>query len=388
MRSFDYAHAAMAASGSHGAEALGDAARPLDGLTVGYFGHYDPGYARNRILAKALQRAGAEIVHVRDQGRFPSRTPRLIRCSRLVDFDVMLVGFPGHSDMLTARLVSVLRSAPVILDLFTSLWEAAVLDRRQARQGGIRDYRARLTDRLAYSLAHTVLFDTQSHIDWFRAEFAVRGERFHRVWAGADDEIMRPRERTTADRRFTVFFYGTFIPLHGIEHILRAARLLEREGEDVRVVVCGSGQTEAEMHRLAATLELATVEFLGRRTLAELCDLVSRSDLCLGIFGTGAKAQRVIPNKVFDALACKRAVITGDTPAARECLTHREDAWLCPVGDPEALAEAVLALKEDEYQRGRIAAAGHRLFQRRFSLDATARELAGIVLKVLDSPRA
>jgi hypothetical protein len=81
-------------------------ARPLTGLTVGYFGHYDPGYARNRILAKALRRAGGEIVHLRDQGRFPSRTPRLIRRSQRVDFDVMLGGFPGHSDMLTARFVS------------------------------------------------------------------------------------------------------------------------------------------------------------------------------------------------------------------------------------------------------------------------------------------
>ncbi len=64
--------------------------------------------------------------------------------------------------------------------------------------------------------------------------------------------------------------------------------------------------------------------------------LMAASHACLGIFGTSGKAQRVIPNKVFDALAAARAVITGDTPAAREVLTHADTAWLCPPGDPRS----------------------------------------------------
>ncbi len=53
----------------------------------------------------------------------------------------------------------------------------------------------------------------------------------------------------------------------------------------------------------------------------------------------GTKAARVIPNKVFQALACARPVITADTPAARELLTDDVDALLVPPGDPEALGQ-------------------------------------------------
>ena len=63
----------------------------------------------------------------------------------------------------------------------------------------------------------------------------------------------------------------------------------------------------------------------------------------------------MVPNKVFDALACQRPVVTADTPAARECLLHGRDAWLCRAGDADALAEAIATLKADPGLRGRLA---------------------------------
>jgi glycosyltransferase involved in cell wall biosynthesis len=130
-------------------------------------------------------------------------------------------------------------------------------------------------------------------------------------------------------------------------------------------------------------LRVKSVRFLGRRSYEQLPTEMAASHVCLGIFGTSPKAQRVIPNKVFDALAVARPVITGDTRAVREVLTHGENAWLCPPGDPEALAEAVLALRSDAAARLQLAHRGHELFRQRFSIDALSRDVATIVLEVL-----
>jgi glycosyltransferase involved in cell wall biosynthesis len=92
----------------------------------------------------------------------------------------------------------------------------------------------------------------------------------------------------------------------------------------------------------------------------------------------------VIPNKVFDALACRRPVITGDAPAIREALTDREDAWLCRPGDEEALADAITTLRRDRRMRDRIADNGHELFRRRFSTEALAPEIGGIVRAAIE----
>jgi glycosyltransferase involved in cell wall biosynthesis len=86
----------------------------------------------------------------------------------------------------------------------------------------------------------------------------------------------------------------------------------------------------------------------------------------LGIFGTSAKAARVIPNKAFQALACGVPLVTADTPAARELLRDGESALLVPPGDPEALADAVRRLVEDDLAE-RVAAGGLATYRERAS---------------------
>ena len=112
----------------------------------------------------------------------------------------------------------------------------------------------------------------------------------------------------------------------------------------------GGGQLSAEIKSLASSLELNNVTFVDWVDYDGLLEEYLRSDLCLGIFSQTEKCGRAIPNKVFDALAAERAVITGDTGATRELLSDRQDALLCRVGDPMFL-------------RGGIAAGGLRLHQ-------------------------
>jgi glycosyltransferase involved in cell wall biosynthesis len=354
---------------------------PLDGVSVGYFGHFDPAYARNRVLIKALRRAGATVVPISDRHRFLSRTPRLARSATSTALDVIIVGFPGHSDVGAAKLVALAKSVPVIFNTLTSLWETGV-DRRDLALFSARGVRYRLTDWLSCTLASSVWLDTQTHIDWYANEFRIPAGKFRRVWVGADDEVMMPNGDKRSEK-FTVFFYGTFIPLQGIEHIVEAAAIVGSKTQEIQFVLCGDGQTHDEMRRLANRLGVRNLEFLPRRPPAELSRLIAGSDVCLGIFGGGEKTQRVIPNKVFDALACGRPVITADTPAAREALVHGEHAWLCPTANPEALAAAILESREDDSARERIAQAGYDLFKRQFSIGALARDLPPLVREVL-----
>jgi glycosyltransferase involved in cell wall biosynthesis len=79
------------------------------------------------------------------------------------------------------------------------------------------------------------------------------------------------------------------------------------------------------------------------------------------------KAQRVIPNKAFQAIACAAPLVTADTPAARELLVDEESALLIPPGDAKALAQAVRRLAADPELSRRIAAGGRAAYEQEAS---------------------
>ena len=356
----------------------------LAGRRIAHFGHHDPHYSRNRIIAKALILCGAEVTQIADRRAFLRRTPRLVGEVARADVDAILVGFPSHSDVPVARAVARAKRIPTLFDPLTSQWENAVIDRQTAARWSIRAGRFRLYDSMACRLADLVLLDTQAHIDFFCEEFGLAPAKFRRVWVGADEQVMKPLEAPHRSEDFVVFFYGSFRPFQGADYIVRAARGLEQRGERVRFVLCGDGPTYRDVRALSERLAVGSVEFLPRCSVERLAALIAASHVCLGVFGTNAKALRVIPNKVFDALACRRAVITGDAPAVREALTDREHVWLCAFGDEEALADAIATLRQDPRLRDRIAQNGHQLFQRRFSTAALAPEIGRIVRGAID----
>jgi glycosyltransferase involved in cell wall biosynthesis len=137
-----------------------------------------------------------------------------------------------------------------------------------------------------------------------------------------------------------VLFYGQFIPLHGIETIVRAAALLRHEPIDWHLI--GRGQEAAHIRAMLDADPLPGVRWTEWTPYGELITQLQSADLCLGIFGTSDKAASVIPNKVFQIVAAGRPLMTRDSPAIRELLAPLHGCvYLVQAGDPQALAEAI-----------------------------------------------
>ena len=179
-----------------------------------------------------------------------------------------------------------------------------------------------------------------------------------------------------------MLFYGKFIPLQGISYIVRAAKILEKDKE-VKFEIIGSGQLSDNIKRLSKELDIKNIDFRDWVAYKELPEHILNADVCLGIFGSTPKAQRGIPIKVYEALAMKKPIITGDTPAAREVFTHKQNALLCKMCNPEALAESIILLKENRELRANIAESGHKLYQEIFSSEQIANRFETALNKYL-----
>ncbi len=125
----------------------------------------------------------------------------------------------------------------------------------------------------------------------------------------------------------------------------------------------GRGQDEAAAR--AAAAGNPAVRWLDWVPAADLPGLVAGHDVCLGIFGTGDKALRVVPNKVFQGAAAGCAIVTSDTPPQRRALAGA--ALLVPPGDPEALASGLLRLAGDRGELARLRQQARQLAEEQFS---------------------
>lgn len=338
------------------------------GTRICYFGTYDQDYCRNQILQRGLTLAGAEVLECHsqvwrtsDKSQLSGAREKLAtglrwvgsrrdlrrQYRRMPDHDAVLVGYLGHLDTRLAR--SVAHPKPVVLDAFLSLYETVIEDRRMMSAGGPGARLLKGVERRAYESADLILLDTQAHIDYVAEQFRIPAERFLRIFVGADDRLFRPpapeEDPGPADQTetMTVLFYGKFIPLHGVEVILHAAQILGTERQ-LRFQLVGTGQTYSEARKLAEELRLDNVDWVDWLPYEDLPRAIREAQVCLGVFAPTGKALRVIPNKVFQSLACGARVVTADSPAMRELPPMGEGLTLVPPGNPEALAQAVREL--------------------------------------------
>jgi len=365
-------------------------------MRVLYFGTYSKGegYPRNNVIIKGLQKSGVDVIECHESlwkgpeekmagvkmgigllrflPRFLSTYLLLIRkFFKIHDYDLIVVGYSGHIDMFLAKLLTVFKRKPLVFDAFLSLYDTAVLDRKIVRKGSFKAGVLWWVDKASCAISDLVLLDTYEHIRFFVKTFQLPREKFCRVLACTEEEFLHgDRDEVTEKKEvFNVLFFGTYIPLHGIPTIIKAAKLLD-DYQDIHFTLIGKGQLLPEMKRLVQKLGVQNLTFEDKwMSPKELKGYIQTASVCLGVFGDTGKTKRVIPLKVYGCLSQGKAVITGDSPAARELLTDRETAVLVPLGDPSALANAILDLREDKNLSNKIGSEAVRLFKERCSVE-------------------
>jgi glycosyltransferase involved in cell wall biosynthesis len=370
------------------------------GIRVLYFGTYDKDYLQNRLKIKGLRAAGVEVVecHVplwkNTEDKVAAAGGRhgwvslgwrafqsylaLLRAYWPLrhSYDVMMLGYVGQFDVFPARVLTWLSRRPLVLDVLMSLY--LIASERQLSKKNV----LRWIENIACRLPDLLILDTPEYAEWFEQTYGIARTRFHLVPLGADDDIFKPMPVRAPDGKFRVVYYGTYIPLHGVEYIIRAAHLL-RDRRDICFQLIGRGPERARAEELAIELALDNVIFSDWVSLEDLPAYAARADVLLGVFGTTQQSNCTIQNKIYQGLAMARPVITGDSPTVRAALTHGQQVYLVERGNATALADAIVALQSDANLRTRLAEQGRRLFEERFTVEAIGQRLVAHLHQVV-----
>jgi glycosyltransferase involved in cell wall biosynthesis len=167
----------------------------------------------------------------------------------------------------------------------------------------------------------------------------------------------------------------------GLDVLLRAFAEVSRRHPGAHLGIAGREGNETPLLRsLISDLGLEDgVLILGVRN--DVPELICASDVV-----AVPSRWEGIPNVVLEALALESPIVASDLPAVREVIGD-EEALLVPIGDPEALAAAVLASLSDPIGPQRRVAAGRSRFLERFTVDRVAEAMVRFYQQALSQDR-
>lgn len=341
-------------------------------LRVCYFGTYRANYVRNRLLIDGLNANGCEVYEchstlwqsVADRveqasggWRRPSFWLRVIKAywgliqayRRCPEYDVMLIGYPGHFDAVFGRILTKLSRKPMALDILMSLHliaEERGLTGKSPLTGKLIFY----LEKFGLHMPDLLIADTPEYRTYYTEKYRLQSKQFALVPMGIEEKFFFPLPEINPpdDGQLHLIYYGTFIPLHGVETMLKAVALLEAEPplgfQNVVFHLYGEGQEKEKMMRLSARLGIQQAVFHGWVDKAQLPTMISQAHICFGVFGITKQSLCTIQNKIWECMAMKRPIISGDAVTIREELTHEQHLMLVERANPDALADTVRLL--------------------------------------------
>lgn len=256
-------------------------------------------------------------------------------------YDTVFIGFAPQ--LILPLFKFKMRKKEVVMDFFISVYDTMVNDRKKFKADSIAGKLCMWLDKKCIRRADYIISDTKAHGDYFSREFGVKREKIETLYLKADTSIYYEREQIKPEKlkdKFIVLYFGSVLPLQGVEVIMQAMELLKKE-KDIHFYFIGPVRDSIKK------TQSDNIEYIHWLSQEDLATYISYSDLCLaGNFNKDImKAKRTIPGKAYIYEAMGKKMILGDNSATRELYHEDELRYFVKMGDSKALADKILEIK-------------------------------------------
>ena len=199
--------------------------------------------------------------------------------------DCIFVESPPIFLSVPAYIAGLFWGTPFIFNV-ADLWPDIIVEGGFLKPGWIVNLLYAL-ERWSYSKAKVVNVVTEGLRDALLAKKSVPAEKLLLLPNGVDTALYRPRlpdepfkERLALTGKKVILWAGTLGYAHGLEHVLRAAKLLESRPE-IHFLFVGDGSARSDVEKLAAHLNLQNVTFRDPVPLEQLPPYFSIAEIGL-----------------------------------------------------------------------------------------------------------
>ncbi|HWZ49448.1 MAG TPA: TIGR04063 family PEP-CTERM/XrtA system glycosyltransferase [Herbaspirillum sp.] len=279
-----------------------------------------------------------------------SLAQRLKKVAALVKPDILHAHSPALNAIAALRVGRSL-GIPVIYEV-RAFWEDAAVDHGTSRKNGLRYRLTRALETHALKRVDAIT----TICNGLRNDILQRGIPADKVtvipnavniedfMAGQSSDAQLAKD-LGLEGKLLLGFIGSFYAYEGLPVLLHALPRMLAQNPDVRVLLVGGGAQEEALKALAAQLNVADkVIFTGRVPHDQVQRYYNLSDVLVYPRLKMRLTDLVTPLKPLEAMAQGRLVVASDVGGHKELIDDGKSGMLFKAGDPDALAEKVLAL--------------------------------------------
>lgn len=239
----------------------------------------------------------------------------------------------------------------LIVEMYFSLYDTLVRDRQTMKEGSRQAESVRRKDILALTKSDYIIHTSNYEISYWEELLDIKVERDKLFIAPVCNVATLTHQREfKQDDVLRICWWGTFIPLHGLDNILEAMKILQKQNLKFICILFGINNdffteytNKIKLSQLESHVFLRKDLSFSDNSLPQY--LVEKCDLALGIFGNTEKARSAVPNKLIEALSMKIPTLTMNSPALQEFFNPEIDFWVCQPS-PESIAQSITKISE------------------------------------------
>jgi glycosyltransferase involved in cell wall biosynthesis len=302
--------------------------------------------------------------------------------SAIKQSDAIYVGYPGHVDVFPAFVIAKILSKKLIFNPLLIIYIGFAEEQGILNKQSLMGWVIKQSESLVYKMCDLVFADTPFQEQFLRKDFGVPSHKLKVLPIGADDRFYSYTPYTNKSKKINCCYYGLYSPVHGVEHIIEAAKIL-KSNKNITFSMIGNGNTFEVNYQKAKRLGLSNITFYHDTPESEHPKIMAKSDLFFGFLANTPTVDRVIPNKVYQGMAQGKLVVTADAPVTRSVFKNDENMVLVKPADPNALAQAIADLSENPQKRVKMINQSYQLFKSKFTPKAVGKQIKEDVLEIL-----
>ena len=295
-------------------------------------------------------------------------------------FDIAYVYHPPITVGLAAALAGLVHRLPFVLDV-QDLWPDTLAATGMAGGASL----GRLIGpvcKLVYRRSAAILVQS----DGMKSALINRGVPAGKIstllnWA--DVPRLPTLSKTPGEGPITVVYGGNLGRAQGLETLITAAALVQRDRSDIRIQLYGDGVEVQSLQIAAADAGVTILSFEGRCSSREMVSIFGKADALVMHLADNPLFAITVPSKTQFYLAMGRPIVAGVAGDAARLLDRSGAALVVTPGDSAALAQALCTMADmPTAERDALGASGRHFYLDHLSFERGVRETLKLIERV------